>query len=58
MTRADLGKDPSQVSAMFDRVAARYDRTNNADTWLGSLPRSARVMLRVYGAALRRIRSL
>lgn len=29
MTRADLGKDPSQVSAMFDRVAARYDRTNN-----------------------------
>ncbi|WP_173922786.1 class I SAM-dependent methyltransferase [Agromyces sp. Marseille-P2726] len=29
MTRPDLGKDPSQVSAMFDRVAARYDRTNN-----------------------------
>lgn len=29
MTRADLGKDPSQVSAMFDRVAARYDVTNN-----------------------------
>ena len=29
MTRADLGKDPNQVSAMFDRVAARYDRTNN-----------------------------
>lgn len=29
MTRADLGKDPSQVSAMFDQVAARYDRTNN-----------------------------
>jgi demethylmenaquinone methyltransferase / 2-methoxy-6-polyprenyl-1,4-benzoquinol methylase len=29
MTRADLGKEPSQVSAMFDRVAARYDRTNN-----------------------------
>jgi demethylmenaquinone methyltransferase/2-methoxy-6-polyprenyl-1,4-benzoquinol methylase len=39
MTRADLGKDPSQVSAMFDRVAARYDRTNtvlsvgNAPLW-------------------------
>jgi demethylmenaquinone methyltransferase/2-methoxy-6-polyprenyl-1,4-benzoquinol methylase len=29
MTRADLGKDPREVSAMFDRVAARYDRTNN-----------------------------
>ncbi|WP_394554286.1 class I SAM-dependent methyltransferase [Agromyces sp. MMS24-JH15] len=29
MTRADLGKDPSQVSAMFDRVAERYDLTNN-----------------------------
>ena len=26
--RADLGKDPRDVSAMFDRVAARYDRTN------------------------------
>ncbi|MGX5697097.1 demethylmenaquinone methyltransferase [Agromyces soli] len=39
MTRADLGKDPRQVSAMFDRVAARYDRTNtvlsmgNAPLW-------------------------
>ena len=29
MMRADLGKDPSQVSAMFDGVAAKYDRTNN-----------------------------
>lgn len=29
MTRADLGKQPDQVSAMFDRVAASYDRTNN-----------------------------
>ncbi|MFF2273469.1 class I SAM-dependent methyltransferase [Agromyces sp. NPDC058136] len=29
MTRADLGKDPREVSAMFDRVAAAYDRTNN-----------------------------
>ncbi|WP_022891205.1 class I SAM-dependent methyltransferase [Agromyces subbeticus] len=29
MTRADLGKQPGQVSAMFDRVAASYDRTNN-----------------------------
>lgn len=39
MTRADLGKDPRDVSAMFDRVAARYDRTNtvlsvgNAALW-------------------------
>ncbi|MWC00238.1 demethylmenaquinone methyltransferase [Agromyces seonyuensis] len=29
MTRADLGKDPHAVSAMFDQVAARYDLTNN-----------------------------
>ncbi|GGR28781.1 demethylmenaquinone methyltransferase [Agromyces mediolanus] len=39
MTRADLGKHPEQVSAMFDRVAANYDRTNtllsmgNAPLW-------------------------
>lgn len=26
--RADLGKDPSRVSGMFDEVAAGYDRTN------------------------------
>jgi len=26
--RADLGKDPSRVSGMFDGVAAAYDRTN------------------------------
>ena len=26
--RADLGKDPAQVSGMFDQVAAGYDRTN------------------------------
>lgn len=26
--RADLGKDPSRVSGMFDAVAAGYDRTN------------------------------
>lgn len=28
MTSADLGKDPNEVSAMFDDVAAGYDRTN------------------------------
>lgn len=28
MTSADLGKDPKQVAAMFDDVAAGYDRTN------------------------------
>ena len=27
--RADLGKDPSRVSGMFDEVAAGYDRTNS-----------------------------
>src|SRR4051794_38553137 len=29
MTRADLGKSPSEVAAMFDAVAPRYDLTNN-----------------------------
>ena len=28
MTRASLDKDPSEVAAMFDEVAARYDLTN------------------------------
>jgi len=28
VTSADLGKDPKQVAAMFDDVAAGYDRTN------------------------------
>ncbi|MDP3714383.1 MAG: demethylmenaquinone methyltransferase [Mycobacteriales bacterium] len=28
MTRATLEKDPAQVAAMFDEVAARYDLTN------------------------------
>ncbi len=29
MTKADLSKDPQQVSAMFDSVAHSYDRTND-----------------------------
>lgn len=29
MTKADLSKDPKQVSAMFDAVAKKYDRTND-----------------------------
>ncbi len=29
MTRADLDRDPSQVAAMFDGVARRYDLTND-----------------------------
>ena len=29
MTRATLGKDPADVAAMFDEVAARYDITND-----------------------------
>jgi len=29
VTRADLGKDPSSVSAMFDEVASAYDKTND-----------------------------
>lgn len=29
MTRADLDKQPAEVAAMFDRVAAKYDLTND-----------------------------
>jgi len=29
MTRADLGKEPTEVAAMFDQVADRYDITND-----------------------------
>ncbi len=29
MTRADLGKAPADVAAMFDGVARRYDLTND-----------------------------
>lgn len=29
MSRADLGKSPADVAAMFDEVAARYDLTND-----------------------------
>ena len=29
MTKADLNKMPEQVSAMFDAVASKYDRTND-----------------------------
>ena len=29
MTKADLTKDPGDVSAMFDQVAKNYDRTND-----------------------------
>ena len=29
MTRADLTKSPTDVAAMFDGVAKRYDRTND-----------------------------
>ena len=32
-TRADLGKDPTRVSGMFDQVAAGYDRTNTVMTF-------------------------
>ena len=29
MSRADLTKEPHEVAAMFDAVAARYDLTND-----------------------------
>ena len=31
--RADLGRDPSRVSGMFDQVAPGYDRTNTVMTF-------------------------
>ncbi|KAB1656665.1 class I SAM-dependent methyltransferase [Pseudoclavibacter chungangensis] len=37
MTKADLEKRPSQVSAMFDRVSTHYDRTNDVLS-LGAAP--------------------
>ena len=46
MMRADLHKQPEQVSAMFDEVAASYDRTNtvlsvgNAALWRAATTRA------------------
>jgi demethylmenaquinone methyltransferase/2-methoxy-6-polyprenyl-1,4-benzoquinol methylase len=46
MTKADLSKAPEQVSAMFDGVAASYDRTNtvlsmgNAALWRAATTRA------------------
>ena len=46
MMRADLHKQPDQVSAMFDEVAASYDRTNtvlsvgNAALWRAATTRA------------------
>lgn len=46
MTKADLNKNPEQVSAMFDSVAPSYDRTNDllsfgqARLWRGAVRRA------------------
>ena len=43
MTRAQLDRKPAEVSAMFDKVAERYDLLNDALS-LGFLSSWARVM--------------
>jgi len=49
VTTADLGKDPDEVSAMFDDVAARYDVTNallslgSASLWRIATVRALRI---------------
>jgi demethylmenaquinone methyltransferase/2-methoxy-6-polyprenyl-1,4-benzoquinol methylase len=45
VTRADLGKNPTDVAAMFDDVAARYDLTNDVLS-LGQDRRWRRAVLR------------
>jgi demethylmenaquinone methyltransferase / 2-methoxy-6-polyprenyl-1,4-benzoquinol methylase len=49
MTRAQLDKRPADVSAMFDRVADRYDLLNDALS-LGMDRRWRRVVARAVGA--------
>jgi demethylmenaquinone methyltransferase/2-methoxy-6-polyprenyl-1,4-benzoquinol methylase len=48
MTRAQLDKRPSEVSAMFDRVAERYDLLNDALS-LGMDRRWRRIVARAVG---------
>ncbi len=49
MTRADLHKQPSQVAAMFDAVARRYDVTNDVLS-LGQDRRWRRAVVRAVDA--------
>src|SRR5262244_3840136 len=49
MTRAQLDKRPADVSAMFDKVADRYDLLNDASS-LGMDRRWRRVVARAVGA--------
>ena len=48
-TRADLGKEPHEVAAMFDRVAKRYDVTNDVLS-LGQTRLWRRAVARAVGA--------
>ena len=48
MARAQLDKKPAEVSAMFDRVAERYDLLNDALS-LGMDRRWRRVVTRAVG---------
>lgn len=48
MTRARLDKQPPDVAAMFDEVAARYDRTNDVLS-LGQDRRWRRAVVRAVG---------
>ena len=49
MTRAQLDKKPAEVSAMFDKVAERYDLLNDALS-LGMDRRWRKVVARAVGA--------
>ncbi|HQR79068.1 MAG TPA: demethylmenaquinone methyltransferase [Actinomycetota bacterium] len=49
MSRADLDKQPSAVAEMFDRVAARYDVTNDVLA-LGQTRRWRRLVVDAVGA--------
>src|SRR5260370_13631772 len=50
MTRAQLDKKPADVSAMFDKVAERYDRLNDALS-LGMDRRWRKVVAKAVGAS-------
>ena len=49
MARADLDKDPADVAAMFDAIAARYDLLNDVLS-MGQVRLWRRAVARITGA--------